>query len=76
VIVFFRDRENFFDVIEYSEGAVTMYACPSEEIREQITNELAFFHWKNKKRNAPPGMDTYNSVAELPEALKGPCRYE
>jgi hypothetical protein len=73
VMIFFRDRENLFDVIEYSEGEVTMYACPSEAIREQITNELALFHWKSNPRSAPLGMDQYHSVAALPEALKGPC---
>jgi hypothetical protein len=74
VIIFFRDRENFFDVVEYVEGDATMYACPTEEIREQITNELALFHWQHNPHNPPPGMEIYTSVDTLPDELKGPYR--
>jgi hypothetical protein len=76
VIVFFRDRENFFDVIEYCEGDVTMYACPTEEIREQITNEYALFHWKHNQSCPPEGIEIYESVDQLPDEYKGPYREE
>jgi len=70
VVIYFRDREGLFDVLEYSEGDVTMYACPSKEIREQITNELAFFHWKHTGNG--PDVSASESVEQLPQALRGP----
>jgi hypothetical protein len=74
VIVFFRDRAGFFDVLTYVEGDVTMYACPTEKIREAITNEIALFHWQHNEYSCPPGMDIYKTVDDLPEKLKGPYR--
>ncbi len=71
VIIFFRDREERFDVIEYVEGDVTMWSCPTQEIREAVTNELAFFHWKHKSE---PWVELYASVDELPDDLRGPYR--
>jgi hypothetical protein len=71
VIVFFRDREGFFDVIVYVEGDVTMYACPTKEIRQAITNETAFFYWKKRDEE---WVRAYKSVDELPEELRGPYR--
>lgn len=74
VIIFFRDREGFFDVLTYVEGDVTMYACPTEEIREAITNELALFYWHHNSYSAPEGIDQYKTVDELPALYKGPYK--
>lgn len=71
IIIFFREREGKFDVVEYVEGDVNMWSCPTEAIREEITNELAFFHWKFKGRE---WVKNYDSVEQLPEELKGPYR--
>ena len=71
VIIFFRNREGYFDVVEYVEGDVTMWACPTEEIREAITNELAFFHWKHQEEE---WVRDFTSADELPDEYKGPYR--
>jgi len=71
IIIFFRDREGWFDVIEYVEGDATMWACPAEAIREEVTNELAFFHWKHRNEEWVKG---YDSVDQLPDDVRGPYR--
>ncbi len=71
VIIFFREREGRFEVVEYVEGDVTMWSCPTEEIRQQVTDELAFFHWKFRDEE---WVKDYTSVDELPDVLKGPYR--
>ncbi len=71
VIIFFREREGRFEVVEYVEGDVTMWSCPTEEIRQQVTDELAFFHWKFRDEE---WVKDYTSVDELPDELKGPYR--
>lgn len=75
VIVFFRDLQKgdevVYQVIEYVEGDVNMWSCPTEEVREEVTNELAFFHWKHQGKEWVKG---YDSVEQLPPELKGPYR--
>ena len=71
VIVFFRNREEAFDIVLYVEGDVTMYSCPTKEIRQVITDEIAFFYWKHSDEEWVRG---YQSVEELPEELRGPYR--
>lgn len=69
VIVFWRESEATFEVIEYVEGDATLYVCPTKEIRNQITDEIAFFHWKH---TAQEWVTPYASVDELPSELRGP----
>ena len=73
VIVFFRNLkkgdENFYQVIEYVEGDVTMWSCPTKELRQQVIDELAFFHWKFSNKE---WVNDYTSVDELPDELRGP----
>lgn len=75
VIIFFRDlnkgSEVLYQVAEYVEGDVAMWSCPTEEIRQQVTDELAFFHWKHSEKE---WVGLYSSVDELPDELKGPYR--
>jgi len=71
VVVYVRNRPGSFDVAEYCEGDITMYACPTEEIRNEIINSLAFFHWKMREET---WVEKYDSVDELPDELKGPYR--
>jgi hypothetical protein len=72
VIVFHRNLkkgdETAYQVIEYVEGDVTMWSCPTAEIRQQVTDELAFFHWKFSHQE---WVKEYNSVDELPDELRG-----
>jgi|SRR2546430_16687312 len=71
VMIFFRTEGDYFEVAEYIEGDITVYSCPSKEIRYQITNELAFSHWKFQEEE---WVDGYDSVDQLPDDLKGPYR--
>ncbi len=71
IIIFFRDREECYEVSEYVEGDVTIYACPTQELRDAITDELAFFHWKHRSEK---WVDDYDSVEQLPAELRGPYR--
>jgi hypothetical protein len=71
VIVFFRNREDTVDVVEYVEGDSTQWSCPTREIRQAITDELAFFHWKHNDEEWVKG---YDSVDQLPDELRGPSR--
>src|SRR5947199_3624778 len=73
VIGFYRNLKKedamLYQVIEYVEGDVTMWSCPTKELRQQVTDELAFFHWKHTKEEWVEG---YDSVDQLPDALRGP----
>ena len=70
VIMFFRNtKDGKFDLIYYCEGDVTLYSCPTREIRERITDELAFFHWKAQDESWVKG---YETVDQLPPELRGP----
>ncbi len=71
VMVFFRERKGRFEVVEYVEGDASMWSCPTEEIRQQVTDELAFFHWKHQGEEY---VEDYDSVDQLPDDLKGPYR--
>ena len=72
VIVFYRnlkkEDEILYQVIEYVEGDVTMWSCPTKELRQQVTDELAFFHWKHMHEEWVEG---YDSVDQLPPELRG-----
>lgn len=71
VIVFHKNRPDAYSVVEYVEGDVTMYTCPTKELREQITDEIAFWHWHFNSEDWTKG---YESVEELPQELRGPYR--
>ena len=72
IIIFFRDREGWFDVIEYVEGDVNLWSCPTEAIRQEITDELAFLHWKHTGNG--PDVEAFQSVDDVPDELRGPYR--
>src|SRR5437868_14852126 len=71
VMIFFRDREASYDLLYYVEGDTVMYACPTEEIRNALTDTFAFFHWKHQGES---WVEDYDSVEQLPDALRGPYR--
>ena len=71
VVIYHRDEPNKYSVAEYCEGDITVYDCPTKELREAITNEIAFFHWHFQEESWVKG---YNCVDELPDELKGPYR--
>jgi len=52
---------------------VTTYKCPTLEVRNQITDTLAFFHWKAREESWVEG---YESVDALPPELRGPFSWE
>lgn len=64
VMVFFRECKGTFDVATYCEGDISQYACPTPEIRNAITDDIAFFHWK--------WVAGYETVEQLPPELRGP----
>src|SRR5207248_4481483 len=71
VVIYHRDQPDQYSVCEYVEGDVTVYTCPTKELRNQITDEICFFHWKFRDESWVKG---YDSVDELPDELKGPYR--
>jgi hypothetical protein len=71
VIFFFRDREGQYDLLYYVEGDVTMYSCPTQDIRNVIVDELAFFHWKYQGER---WVEEFASIDQLPDTLRGPYR--
>lgn len=75
VIIFHRSRphEMTFEVVEYVEGDVTLWRCPSPEVREQVTDELAFWHWKYRGEDWVEGIE---HVEDMPAHLRGPFRWE
>jgi hypothetical protein len=70
-IIFFRRKDEEYQLIYYVEGDVTMYACPTKELRQAITDELAFFHSCHQEADWVQG---YTSVEQLPPELRGPYR--
>jgi hypothetical protein len=75
VIVYFRNAKAqgtiFYQLAEYVEGDVTVYSCTSPELREQICNAIAFFHWKMQEQDWIRGIETFE---ELPSECKGPYK--
>jgi hypothetical protein len=70
VIVFVRNTAGKFHVIEYVEGDVTMWSCPSQLMRQQIIDSLAFFHWKHREM---PWVKDFESIDTVPldAAIRG-----
>jgi hypothetical protein len=62
-----------FDIAYYVEGDVTTYKCPTAEIRNQITDTLAFFHWKAQEER---WVKDYQTEGDLPPELRGPFSFE
>jgi hypothetical protein len=73
-ILFHRDRERCYELVEWSEGGVTMYRCPSAELRNEITDVLALHYWKHWKNG--PDVAVYDSIDQLPPGMRGPCPEE
>lgn len=72
IIIFWRNlKDGRRQVAEYCEGDVVVYTCPSDEIRQQVTDELAFWHWKFQDRE---WVASYETVDDLPAELRGPYR--
>lgn len=71
VIVFVSHKYDTFDVIEYVEGDVTMWSCPSKLMRQQIIDSLAFFHWKHREM---PWVKDFESIDKVPldADIRGP----
>ena len=72
-ILFHRDQEHCYELVEWSEGNVTMYRCPSREIRDVITDVLALHYWKHWKNGPWPEVAAYESIDQLPAGMRGPC---
>lgn len=71
VMVFHRALPDTYELVEYCEGDVTMYQCPTREVRTAIIDEIAFYHWKH---NSEPWIEGYETVDQLPDELRGPYR--
>lgn len=73
VIVFVRKKEGKYEVVEYIEGDITQWSCPSKLLRQQIIDSLAFFHWKHTEK---PWVKDYESIDQVPldSELRGPYR--
>ena len=70
VMIYFRDGQGRYDLIYYVEGDVWMYSCPTQALRNALTDELAFYYWKQQDAR---WVREYVSVDELPAELRGPC---
>jgi len=73
VIVFVRNVAGKFAIVEYVEGDVTQWSCPSKLMQQQIIDGLAFFHWKHSDQ---AWVKDYESIDEVPldAELRGPYR--
>jgi len=76
VIVYFRNVKDkygteAYQLCEWVEGDATMYSCPSSELREQITNEIAYYYWRMQEQDWVRHIETFD---DQPEELKGPYR--
>ena len=77
VAVFFRNTKDkitdveSFQLAEYVEGDVTVYSCPNPEIREEICDQIAFYHWK---MNEQTWIRNYETFEDLDDMYKGPYR--
>lgn len=69
VVIFFREKDGHYEILKYVEGDVTLYFCPTEEIRNAMTDDIAFYYWKWHDREWVEG---YESAEQLPEKLRGP----
>jgi hypothetical protein len=69
VVIYHRNQADSYSVAEYVEGDVTVYTCPTKELREQITDALAFFHWHIREESWVKG---YETVDQLPTEFRGP----
>jgi len=58
-----------YDIAYYCEGDIVTYKCPTQKIRSQIIDTLAFFHWKAQEESWVAGIE---SVDQLPPDMRGP----
>lgn len=70
VIIFWRTTldSSHYEVLEYVEGDVTCWCCPTPELREQVTDSLAFFHWKQQ---GCEWVAAYEDETKAPPELRG-----
>ena len=75
VVIYFRETpgggRSAYQLAYYVEGDVSVYGYATEDERTRATDELAFFHWKNRCEKWVDGIDDY---WQMPEHLRGPYR--
>jgi len=64
-IVFFRSQAGCYEVAQYVEGDIEVYACPSPEIRDRIVDEIAFDDWKARGESWVAGMESIEQAQEI-----------
>lgn len=69
LIIFFKKTPDGYQLAEYCEGDITVYKCPTKEIREAITDEIAFDNWKRQGESWVKGIE---SAEQAPDNLRGP----
>jgi hypothetical protein len=72
VVVYHRRSDDGYELAENVEGDVTVYRYPTKELRDQATDQLAFWHWKHQ------GEDWVAGIGSLEDAphLRGPFSWK
>jgi hypothetical protein len=69
---FFREREGRFEVAENVEGDITIYSCPTEALRNEVMDCIAFFRWSIQERPWVVGFSESTLFSEEARHLRGP----
>jgi hypothetical protein len=73
VVIFHRHSADGFELAYDVEGDVTIYRCPTRELRDTATDCLAFWHWKH---DSAEWVDDVDRIDDAPDRLRGRFSWE
>lgn len=73
VVVYWHDDCGGYELLTWVEGDLTQYTFPTKELRQDKTDEIAFFYWKHASEEWVSGFDSIDDVPKDSD-LRGPVR--
>lgn len=65
VVVFHRQSPGRFELAENVEGDVTVYCYMTRELRDEATDQLAFWHWRHDCEDWVQGIGSLDQAPHL-----------
>lgn len=72
-MIYHRNSRLGFDLAECVEGDVTAYRYPMRAMRDQATDQLAWFHWEHQGEEWVRGVA---NAGAMPAKLRGPFSWQ
>lgn len=72
VVFFFRENGGpgkvVYELAQYVEGDLTVWTFPTDELRSEAVDRMAFWWWRNEGESWVSGLD----IDDIPDHLRGP----